>query len=38
MIGFPSPALIAEYIKHDPYVTAVSLRKLDVLQQFKDIV
>jgi hypothetical protein len=38
MVGFPSPALIAEHIKNDPYVIAVSLRKLDVLQKFQKII
>ena len=38
MVAFPSPALIAEYIKNDPYVTAISLRKLDVLTKFKEII
>ena len=38
MIGLPSPDKIAEYIKKDPYVIAVSLRKLDVLENFKNII
>lgn len=38
MVGLPSPALVAEYIRKDPYVKAVSLRKLDVLTQFQKIV
>ena len=37
MVAFPSPSIVAEYIKNNPYTIAVSIRKLDLLDTFQDI-
>lgn len=38
MVAFPSPSIVAEYIQHNPYTVAVSIRKLDLLDTFRDII